>query len=62
MSKSILKDCTIVNTMGILDPKIINNPAVYSILTNKYYMAQKRKDFNEYRSNDRSKRDENFPI
>ena len=43
MSKSILKDCTIVNTMGILDPKIINNPAVYSILTNKYYMAQKEK-------------------
>ena len=29
--------------MGILDPKIINNPAVYSILTNKYYMAQKEK-------------------
>ena len=43
MGKSILKDCTIVNTMGILDPKIINNPAVYSILTNKYYMAQKEK-------------------
>ena len=24
----------------ILDPKIINNPAVYSIITNKYYKAQ----------------------
>ena len=43
MSKSILKDCNIVNNMGILDPKIINNPAVYSILTNKYYIAQKEK-------------------
>lgn len=43
MSKSILKDCKMVNNMGILDPKIINNPAVYSILTNKYYIAQKEK-------------------
>ena len=36
MSKSLLKDCKNVNNMGILDPKIINNPAVYSIITTKY--------------------------
>lgn len=40
MSKSLLKDCKNVNNMGILDPRIINNPAVYSIITNKYYLAQ----------------------
>jgi len=41
MSKSIVDDCISVNSMEILDPKIINNPAVYSIITNKYYLAQK---------------------
>ena len=40
MSKSLLKDCKNVNNMGILDPRIINNPAVYSIITTKYYLAQ----------------------
>lgn len=40
MSKSVLKECIDVNNMGILDPEIINNPAIYSIITNKYYLAQ----------------------
>ena len=40
MNKAILKDCTKVNNMSILDPSIINNPAVYSIIINKYYLAQ----------------------
>lgn len=40
MCKSICQECKKVNNMGILDPKIINNPAVYSIITNKYYLAQ----------------------
>lgn len=40
MNKSILKDCNKVNNMSILDPNIINNSAVYSIITNKYYLAQ----------------------
>ncbi|MBP3502194.1 MAG: GHKL domain-containing protein [Clostridia bacterium] len=40
MSESILKECKEVNNMGLLDPKIINNSAVYSIITNKYYLAQ----------------------
>lgn len=39
MTKSVLKDCSMVNNMGILDPNIIRDPAVYSILTNKYYLA-----------------------
>jgi len=41
MNKDILKECTDVNNMGILDPKIINNAAIYSIITNKYYLAEK---------------------
>lgn len=41
MSESILADCKNINNMGILDPKIINNPAVYSIITSKYYTAIK---------------------
>lgn len=43
MSASIVQDCININNMEILDPKIINNPAVYSIITNKYYLAQKNK-------------------
>lgn len=43
MSKSLMKDCKEVTNMGILDPKIINNPAVYSIITNKYYRAIENK-------------------
>jgi two-component system sensor histidine kinase AgrC len=39
MCKSLLKDCRDVNNMGILDPKIINNPSLYAILTNKFYIA-----------------------
>lgn len=38
--RSITKDCISVNNMGILDFKTINNPAVYSIINNKYYSAQ----------------------
>ena len=41
MCKSITKDCQDVNKLGILDPKVINNPAVYSLITNKYYLAKK---------------------
>lgn len=39
MTKSVLKECKSVNNMGILNPKVINNPAIYSIITNKYYVA-----------------------
>ncbi len=40
MSSSLIKECKDVNGMGILDPNVINNSAVYSIITNKYYLAQ----------------------
>ncbi len=40
MCNSMLQECRDVNNMGILDPEIINNPGVYSILTNKYYLAR----------------------
>lgn len=40
MSKSALAECNEVNKMGILDPGLINNPAIYSILTNKFYHAR----------------------
>lgn len=39
MTKSVLKECKSVNNLGILNPKVINNPAIYSIITNKYYVA-----------------------
>lgn len=40
MSSAIVQECKTVNNMAILDPKIINNPAAYSMITNKYYLAQ----------------------
>lgn len=40
MCDTMLDECVEVNEMGILDPNIINDPGVYSILTTKYYMAQ----------------------
>ena len=39
MTASVLKKCKTVNTMGILNPKALNNPAIYSIITSKYYVA-----------------------
>lgn len=42
MSEGILKDCISTNNLEILDPSIINNSAVYSIITNKYYLAQEQ--------------------
>lgn len=42
LSKAILEDCVKVNKMEILDPKIIQNSAIYSIVTNKYYLAKEQ--------------------
>ena len=41
--EEMLQECREINGMGILDPKIINEPGVYSILTNKYYLAKENK-------------------
>lgn len=37
--KQLLKDCNQVNNLSSLSPDAINNPAVYTILANKYYKA-----------------------
>ncbi len=35
----LLDDCQKVNNLAFLNPDIINNPAIYSLLTDKYYKA-----------------------
>lgn len=37
--KQILEDCHKENNLAILSPKVINNPAIYSILASKYHLA-----------------------
>ena len=40
-------DCIKVNNLAVLNPNIINNPGVYSLLTDKYYKARELDiDFN----------------
>lgn len=36
----LLDDCQKVNSLAILNPELINNPAVYSLLTAKYHKAE----------------------
>lgn len=40
--KQILEDCNKVNNLGVLNPNVINNPAIYSILASKYYLADSK--------------------
>ena len=35
----ILDDCQRVNNLSLLSPEVINNPALYSLLTSKYHVA-----------------------
>lgn len=35
----VKKDCEITNNLAILNPRIINNPGIYSLLNNKYFKA-----------------------
>ena len=37
--KELLQDCSRVNSLSTLSPEVINNPAIYSLLTNKYHQA-----------------------
>lgn len=37
----LLADCQINNNLSGLDPEAVNNPAIYSLLTDKYYKASK---------------------
>lgn len=40
--RSLLDDCKLTNNLNVLDPEIINNPSIYSLLTNKYYVATQK--------------------
>lgn len=33
-------DCNTINNLNILSPSVINEPAIYSLLTNKYHLAE----------------------
>lgn len=37
--KNLLSDCKETNNLNVLNPETINNPSIYSLLTNKYYLA-----------------------
>lgn len=37
--KRLLEDCKMTNNLNLLNPETINNPSIYSLLTNKYYLA-----------------------
>lgn len=37
--KDLLADCQINNNLSVLNPEIINNPVIYSLLTDKYYKS-----------------------
>ena len=36
----LMNDCQKINNLAILNPELINNPAVYSLLTSKYHKAE----------------------
>ena len=40
--KNLLSDCKQTNNLNVLNPETINNPSIYSLLTNKYYLAQEK--------------------
>lgn len=35
----VKKDCKITNNLSVINPRIINNPGIYSLLNNKYFKA-----------------------
>ena len=46
----LLGDCQINNNLAVLNPELINNPAVYSLLADKYYAAEEKRNKNKLRS------------
>lgn len=42
MSKSILKECISTKNLEILNPNVIKNPAIYSIISKKYFLSQSK--------------------
>ena len=37
--EEVKKDCKITNNLSIINPRIINNPGIYSLLNNQYFKA-----------------------
>ena len=37
--EDVKKDCKITNNLSIINPRIINDPGIYSLLNNKYFKA-----------------------
>ena len=40
--KQLLEDCKQTNNLNILNPETVNNPSIYSLLNNKYYLASEK--------------------
>jgi len=38
--KDLLEECQINNNLSVLNPELINNPVIYSLLADKYYTAE----------------------
>lgn len=38
----LLEECKISNNLNLLNPEAINNPSIYSLLTNKYFLATEK--------------------
>ncbi len=41
--KDLLEECQLNNNLSLLNPEIINNPAIYSLLADKLYKCQEQK-------------------
>jgi len=39
--KDLLDECQINNNLSVLNPELINNPVIYSLLADKYYKSEK---------------------
>ena len=42
MSRSILKECVSTKNLELLNPNIVKNEAIYSIISKKYFLAQSK--------------------
>lgn len=38
----LMADCSKLNSLSVLSPDVVNNPAVYSLLSSKYYSAEEK--------------------
>lgn len=39
--EDVKKECKYTSNLSVINPRVINNPAIYSLLTSKYFKAQK---------------------